>query len=84
MGNNLYFGIMKKEGSDSMYLFMPFLYFPEDKAEYIPAVISFVIFMTLAGIAMYLFYRKSKKDEQEFNKKYEKRLKESAKAKSER
>ncbi|RKQ29583.1 hypothetical protein D8M06_17480 [Oceanobacillus halophilus] len=67
-----------------MYLFMPFLYFPEDKAEYIPAVISFVIFMTLAGIAMYLFYRKSKKDEQEFNKKYEKRLKESAKAKSER
>ena len=28
-------------------LLMPFLYFPEDKAEYIPAAISFVFFMIL-------------------------------------
>ncbi|WP_231514776.1 hypothetical protein [Oceanobacillus salinisoli] len=61
-----------------MYIFMPFLYFPEDKAEYIPAVISLAVFMALAGFAMYLFYKKSKKDEAEFNKKYEKRLQEAA------
>ena len=26
---------------------MPFLYFPEDKSEYIPAAISFVFFMII-------------------------------------
>ncbi|WP_245831757.1 hypothetical protein [Oceanobacillus senegalensis] len=67
--------IIKLEGSDSrVYILMPFLYFPEDKSEYIPAVISLVIFMTLAGVAMYLFYKKSKSEEQEFKQKYEKRL----------
>jgi hypothetical protein len=53
---------------------MPFLYFPEDKTEYIPAVISLTIFMLLACITMYVFYKKSKKDEEEFNKKYSKQL----------
>lgn len=42
-----------------------FLYFPEDKAEYIPAVISFIIF----GIACILTFRwilkKSKKQEEQ-------------------
>jgi len=49
---------------------MEFLYFPEDKAEYIPAFIMLVIFMIGAIAAMYLFYKKSKKDERYFNEKY--------------
>lgn len=55
---------------------MPFLYFPEDKSEYIPAVIALAIFIILAGIAMYLIYKKSKKDEQKFNEKYSRRIRE--------
>jgi len=51
-------------------MFMEFLYFPEDKSEYIPAFIMLVIFMAAALATMYLFYRKSKKDEQYFNEKY--------------
>lgn len=42
---------------------MMFLYFPEDKSEYIPAFIMLVIFMVLALATMYIFYKKSKKDE---------------------
>ncbi|MBP2076456.1 hypothetical protein [Oceanobacillus polygoni] len=53
---------------------MPFLYFPEDKTEYIPAVIALTIFIILAVIAMYLMVKKSKKDEQSFNKKYHQQL----------
>jgi len=49
---------------------MDFLYFPEDKSEYIPALISLTIFMIGAAITMYLFYRKSKKDEAYFDEKY--------------
>ena len=45
-------------------MFMEFLYFPEDKAEYIPAFITLVVVMILAMATMYLFYKKSKKDEQ--------------------
>ena len=52
-------------------MFMEFLYFPEDKSEYIPAFIMLVIFMALAIVAMYLFYKKSKKDEKYFDEKYE-------------
>ena len=55
---------------------MPFLYFPEDKSEYLPAVITLVIFIILAGIAMYFIYKKSKKDEQKFNEKYDQRISE--------
>jgi len=51
-------------------MFMDFLYFPEDKSEYIPAFITLVIFMIGALATMYLFYRKSKKEEQIFNEKY--------------
>lgn len=58
-----------------MYLLMPFLYFPEDKSQYIPALITLILFMAAAGITMYLVYKKSKKDEKEFNKKYEGQLK---------
>lgn len=49
---------------------MEFLYFPEDKSEYIPAFIVLVIFMIGAIATMYLFYKKSKKDEQYFDEKY--------------
>jgi len=51
-------------------MYMEFLYFPEDKAEYIPAFIVLVIFMILAIATMYLFYKKSKKDEKYFDEKY--------------
>ncbi|MDY0393158.1 hypothetical protein RWE15_00335 [Virgibacillus halophilus] len=37
---------------------MEFLYFPENKAEYIPAVISLVIFMVGAVIMMYILIKK--------------------------
>ncbi|MBM7570921.1 hypothetical protein [Aquibacillus albus] len=46
---------------------MEFLYFPQDKAEYIPAVISLFIFFMGAVVAMYLFYKKSKRDEERFD-----------------
>lgn len=49
---------------------MEFLYFPDDKTEYIPAIIQLVIFMILASITMYLFYKRSKKEEREFNQQY--------------
>ena len=49
---------------------MGFLYFREDKSEYIPAFITLVIFMVGALATMYLFYKKSKKDEKYFEDKY--------------
>lgn len=49
---------------------MEFLYFPKDKSEYIPAFIMLVIFMIGAVAAMYLIYKKSKKDEQIFDEQY--------------
>ncbi|MGM8365170.1 hypothetical protein ACLIBG_06765 [Virgibacillus sp. W0181] len=50
---------------------MEFLYFPEDKSDYIPAFIMLVIFMIGAIAAMYLVYKKSKKEEQLFDEKYD-------------
>lgn len=44
------------------YVFSLFLYFPEDKTEYIPAVIWLVAFMILAGLVMRLFISHSKKE----------------------
>ncbi|GGG24699.1 hypothetical protein GCM10007425_19100 [Lysinibacillus alkalisoli] len=32
---------------NALTILMPFLYFPEDKSEYIPAAISFTIFMII-------------------------------------
>ncbi|MDV6378935.1 hypothetical protein ORD22_11980 [Sporosarcina sp. GW1-11] len=46
-------------------LLMPFLYFPEDKSEYIPAAISFVIFMTLMLLVFRWIIKKSKRQEEE-------------------
>ncbi|HLR81206.1 MAG TPA: hypothetical protein VK119_11705 [Bacillota bacterium] len=59
------------------YLYaMEFLYFPEDKSEYIPSVITLVIFMIGAVVTMYLFYKKSKKDEERFMNEYKDALEE--------
>ncbi|AVQ99717.1 hypothetical protein OBCHQ24_12090 [Oceanobacillus iheyensis] len=53
---------------------MPFLYFPEDKTEYIPAVITLIIFMIAACVVMYLLYKRSKKEEKAFNESYKETL----------
>lgn len=53
---------------------MPFLYFPEDKTEYIPAVIALTIFIILAVIVFYLTIKKSRKDEARFKKEYNQQL----------
>lgn len=50
---------------------MEFLYFPEDKTEYIPALISLAIFVIGAIIVMYFFVKNSKKEEKEFNEQYQ-------------
>lgn len=41
----------------------PFLYFPEDKTEYIPALITLVIFSAFAYFAFILFKKNSKREE---------------------
>ncbi|MBE3570355.1 MAG: hypothetical protein IMW92_09675 [Bacillales bacterium] len=41
-----------------------FLYFPEDKSEYIPAAISMTIFFILAVIAFLLIKKISQKEEE--------------------
>ena len=46
-------------------LLMPFLYFPEDKSEYIPAAISFAAFMVLMFFAFRWIRNNSKKQELE-------------------
>ncbi|HLR11624.1 MAG TPA: hypothetical protein VK120_09550 [Sporosarcina sp.] len=46
-------------------ILMPFLYFPEDKTEYIPAAFSFTIFMILCVMAFMWFRKKSKQQEEE-------------------
>jgi len=51
-------------------MMMEFLYFPEDKAEYIPAIIALIIFTIGAAFVMYLFYRKSKQEEKYYEEKY--------------
>ncbi len=48
-----------------LVLLMPFLYFPEDKSEYIPAAISFSIFMVLFVLTFMWIKRNSKKQEEE-------------------
>ncbi|HLS09678.1 hypothetical protein [Lentibacillus sp.] len=52
------------------YMGMEFLYFPEDKTEYIPSVIILIIFMIGAGLAMYFFIKHSKKEEKKTEDQY--------------
>lgn len=51
-----------------------FLYFPEDKSEYIPAAISSMIFLIGAIITMRLIVLKARKEEKEAKKLEEKIL----------
>ena len=44
---------------------MPFLYFPEDKSEYIPAAISMGIFLVITVIVFRLILKVSKKQEEQ-------------------
>lgn len=62
---------------------MEFLYFPEDTSDYIPAIITLVIFMAGAVVAMYLFKKKSNKEEQQANEKYEDLYREAVKMRKE-
>jgi hypothetical protein len=55
------------------YVLSLFLYFPEDKREYIPAVISLAIFMIAAVITMRLIISYSKREAKKA-KELEKRL----------
>ncbi|MBM7661389.1 flagellar biosynthesis/type III secretory pathway M-ring protein FliF/YscJ [Bacillus mesophilus] len=41
-----------------------FLYFPEDKSEYIPAAISFFVFFIMAVLVMRLIIKVSRKEQQ--------------------
>ncbi|WP_226035866.1 hypothetical protein [Aquibacillus saliphilus] len=50
---------------------MEFLYFPEDKSLYIPAVISLLFFVMGACVTMYLFHKSSKKEAERINEKYQ-------------
>lgn len=51
-------------------ILMPFLYFPEDKTEYIPAVITLFIFLVLAVFFMRWMMKKSKGDQENFEQEY--------------
>ena len=48
----------------SFVLYMPFLYFPDDKSEYIPAVITMAVFLVIAILAFRLIIKISKKQEE--------------------
>lgn len=48
---------------NSFVMYMPFLYFPEDKSEYIPAAITMAIFGVITVATFILIKRISKKQE---------------------
>ncbi|MFD1361441.1 hypothetical protein [Lentibacillus salinarum] len=50
---------------------MEFLYFPDDKTEYIPAAITLVIFIIGAVVTMYFLVKHSKKEADKVDKQYE-------------
>lgn len=49
---------------------MEFLYFPQDKTEYIPSVITLVLFAIGAIITTRIFFKIAKKEEQKANELY--------------
>ncbi|WP_163971541.1 hypothetical protein [Oceanobacillus halotolerans] len=53
---------------------MEFLYFPEDKTEYIPDILMLIVFVIGAAVVMYLFYKNSKKEAARIDKEYEHKL----------
>lgn len=52
---------------------MPFLYFPEDKTEYIPALIMLLLFVLLAFI-VYKLIKKYSRNEEEKMKDFEEKV----------
>jgi putative Mn2+ efflux pump MntP len=58
----------------SLIVGMFYLYFPEDKSEYIPAFISFLLFMIIC-ILTYRFFVKLSRREENKAKELEKKLK---------
>ncbi|WP_208586403.1 hypothetical protein [Gracilibacillus suaedae] len=50
---------------------MEFLYFPEDKSLYIPAVISLLVFVIGAFVAMHFIKKASRKEEEKWKQKYD-------------
>ncbi|WP_226580161.1 hypothetical protein [Halobacillus litoralis] len=49
---------------------MEFLYFPEDKSEYIPAVFMLLLFIVAAAFTMIWIIKASQKEEQKFDQTY--------------
>ncbi|GAE94007.1 hypothetical protein JCM21714_3132 [Gracilibacillus boraciitolerans JCM 21714] len=49
---------------------MEFLYFPEDKSLYIPAIISLLIFVIGAFVTMYFIQKASKKEQEKWDEQY--------------
>ncbi|CDQ21309.1 hypothetical protein SAMN05192559_11273 [Halobacillus karajensis] len=49
---------------------MEFLYFPQDKSEYIPAVIMLLLFIVGAAVTMIWIIRASQKEEQKIDQTY--------------
>jgi len=66
--SSCYFDIINLEGSD--LAMMEFLYFPNDKSEYIPAIITFVVFLIGAIVTTLYFIKKSRKEEKDFDEQY--------------
>ncbi|ARI76709.1 hypothetical protein [Halobacillus mangrovi] len=49
---------------------MEFLYFPQDKSEYIPAVLMLLLFIILAAVTMIVLIKASQKEEKKTNHTY--------------
>ncbi|MYL48999.1 hypothetical protein GLV98_05860 [Halobacillus litoralis] len=49
---------------------MEFLYFPQDKSEYIPAIVMLMLFIVFAAITMIWFIKNSQKEEQKVDQAY--------------
>lgn len=60
----------------NLWILNEFLYFPEDKSEYIPAAIELAIILILCILVFNFFRRKSKKDLEKTRKLEEKISKE--------
>lgn len=67
---------------DGFIFAMLFLYFPEDKTEYIPAAISLSVFV-IACILAFIWVRKISKKQEERARQLEKQLALAAKSKQE-
>ncbi|MCP8617774.1 hypothetical protein [Salirhabdus salicampi] len=53
---------------------MDFLYFPQDKTEYIPSIFMLVLFTIAAILVMRIIIKASKREEEQFKKRYEHKI----------